>query len=214
MSVLTSQLEINRSVLTPPSKYANLALKSQIEGKTSLEAKHESLNQFLSGVELKAFYFAKVATGNRDEALDIVQDAMLKLSSKYANKPEAEWPPLFHRILQNCIRDWHRRKKGPLSIFQSPAVHKDSDEEIEAVDLHNPGPAQQTHAGYFNQALESALSELPLRQQQAFLLRGWQGLSEKEAAAAMGCGVGSIKTHYSRAIKKLRVQLQEFSDEF
>lgn len=192
---------------------ANLSVNCQFESEAKLETIQQSLNQFLSGVELKAFYMARTATGNRDEALDIVQDAMFKLSSRYADKPSREWPPLFHRILQNRIRDWHRKKKGPLSIFQPPALHRDSDEQIEAVDLFSPGPQQQTQAEYFNRALEAALNQLPLRQQQAFLLRGWQGLTEKEAAAAMGCSVGSIKTHYSRAIKKLRSQLKEFSDE-
>ncbi|MBL4583161.1 MAG: RNA polymerase sigma factor [Pseudomonadales bacterium] len=192
---------------------ANLSVNIQFKSDAKLETTQLSLNQFLSGVELKAFYMARMATGNPDEALDIVQDAMFKLASRYADKPASEWPPLFHRILQNRIRDWHRKKKGPLSIFQALAQHRDSDEEIEAIDVHTPGPGQQTQARHFNRALEMAVKQLPLRQQQAFLLRGWQGFTEKEAATAMGCSVGSIKTHYSRAIKKLRVQLQEFSDE-
>lgn len=192
---------------------ATLSVNCSLESEKKLETIQQSLNQFLSGVELKAFYMARMATGDRDEALDIVQDAMLKLASRYANNPPGEWPPLFHRILQNRIRDWHRRKKGPLSIFQAPLKHKERDEPFEPVDQYSPGPQQQTQAEHFNRALEAALHQLPLRQQQAFLLRGWQGLSEKEAAAAMGCGVGSIKTHYSRALKKLREQLQEFSDE-
>ena len=44
-------------------------------------------------------------------ALDIVQDAMLKLADKYADKPAEELPMLFHRILQNTIRDHYRRQK-------------------------------------------------------------------------------------------------------
>ena len=192
---------------------ANLSINHPLKSETKLETIQPSLNQFLSGVELKAFYMARMATGNRDEALDIVQDAMLKLSSRYADKPAREWPPLFHRILQNRIKDWHRKNKGPLSIFQPPAQHRGSDEQIEAVDLFSPGPQQQTQAEYFNRALEAALNQLQLRQQQAFLLRGWQGLTEKEAAVAMSCSVGSIKTHYSRAVKKLRLQLKEFSNE-
>ena len=206
-------LSTDISQFTPEENSANLAVNCQFESDEQLETIQLSLNQFLSGVELKAFYMARMATGNRDEALDIVQDAMFKLASRYADKPKEEWPPLFHRILQNRIRDWHRKKKGPLSIFQPAPQYRDSDEPIEAVDITTPGPAQQTQAADFNRELEAALKQLPLRQQQAFLLRGWQGLTEKEAAAAMGCGVGSIKTHYSRAIKKLRVQLQEFSDD-
>ena len=51
---------------------------------------------------------AQIATGNKEEALDIVQDAMFKLVEKYASRDGEEWAPLFHRILQSRIHDWYR----------------------------------------------------------------------------------------------------------
>src|SRR5471030_3277022 len=68
------------------------------------------LEKFLAEIERRAFRMAQVALRDVDDALDVVQDAMLKLTKNYASKPSAEWRPLFYRILQNGIRDLQRRR--------------------------------------------------------------------------------------------------------
>jgi RNA polymerase sigma-70 factor (ECF subfamily) len=165
-------------------------------------------------VERRAFHIARIATGNEDDALEIVQDAMLRLVQRYANKPSAEWPALFHRILQSRIRDWYRRSavRNRLRVWFG-----DSDEGEDPLqnqpDPLGEGPQQALHFGRFGSELERALNALPNRQQQAFLLRAWEGMSVEETAQAMGCSTGSVKTHYSRAIKALRERLGEFNHE-
>ena len=74
-------------------------------------ATHKELSDFLAEVERRAYKQALFAIRDDHLALDIVQDAMLKLAEKYAERPAAELPLLFQRILQNAIRDFYRRQK-------------------------------------------------------------------------------------------------------
>lgn len=166
-------------------------------------------------MERRAFHLARIATGNEDDALEIVQEAMFRLAQRYAQKDVAEWPALFHRILQSQIRDWYRRSvvRNRLRVWfgSSDAEGDDPIEQQPGRAAH--GPAEQLQSGRFGEQLERALRALPNRQQQAFLLRAWEGLSVEETAQAMGCSAGSVKTHYSRAIKVLRERLEEFQGE-
>ena len=168
------------------------------------------LNQFLAGVERRALRIAEIAIRDRDEALDLVQDAMIKLVKNYASRAEAEWMPLFHRILQNGIRDWHRRQKVRNRVmvwFGRAAADDEYDPIAMAPDPAGRTPDEQLQSGESMQRLERAVRELPGRQREAFMLRSLEGLDVAETALAMGCSQGSVKTHYSRAIHTLREDL-------
>lgn len=164
----------------------------------------------MSDVERRAFRIALIATAQEEEALDIVQDSMLHLAQKYALKPANEWPPLFHRILQSKIRDWYRRQKirNHWRVFFD-ASDEEGDLVEQAVDSQSLEGADKLDQNRAIESLEKALHQLPLRQQQAFLLRAWEGLDVKETAQAMQCSTGSVKTHYSRAIKALQNLLED-----
>src|SRR6202451_263169 len=69
-----------------------------------------SLEAFVGSVERKAFRIAQIALRHEADALDVVQDAMLQLSTRYAARPPEEWRPLFYRILENRVRDVQRRR--------------------------------------------------------------------------------------------------------
>jgi len=180
---------------------------------TDLEEKTRSraLNQFLAGVELKAFKIAQAALRNEDDALDAVQDAMLQLARAYADRPVEEWKPLFYRILENRIRDMQRRRtvRGRV-ISWLPFRGEDDDEEPDPIahaQSPEPQPVKRLELEEAVGALEKALGGLTHRQRQAFLLRTLEGLDVSETAVAMGCSEGSVKTHYFRAVQALRAQL-------
>lgn len=152
-------------------------------------------------------------------ALDIVQDAMSKLAEKYGDKPAAEFPMLFQRILQNTIRDYYRRQKvrNAWTTLFSGLQSKQLDEEFDPLekltDDDNQSAPAQPDAAFSQQQLltkiEAALQTLPMRQREAFLLRYWEGFDTTEAAAAMGCSEGSVKTHCSRASHTLASTLKK-----
>lgn len=177
---------------------------------TTLE-RTQALDQFLSAVERRAFRMAHIATGDVDEAMDVVQDAMLKLVQRYGSRDEAEWGPLFHTILQSRIRDWYRRAKVRNRWRQWLGRPDDDDKQedpLESIaDTSMPSADDQLRTKQASVALEKALRTLPLRQQQAFLLRAWEELDVAQTAAAMGCSQGSVKTHYFRAVHTLRKML-------
>lgn len=172
----------------------------------------ELLDKFLAENQVQAFRMAQFATGNRDDALDIVQDAMIKLVNKYRHLPEQEWPPLFHRILQRQITDWYRSKKRHQKFFAWLPIFNDDDTE-DALEFIEDSSARTPEIQLLNEqaveVLQVELQHLPIRQRQAFLLRCWQGLDTAQTAAAMGCSTGSVKTHYHRALTVLRNKLGE-----
>jgi len=176
-----------------------------------------TLEHFLKDVERRAFRTAEIATGNVDEALDIVQDAMLTLTSRYRDKRADEWGPLFQCILHSRINDWHRRSRVRHRLFGWLPTRQDDEADDEdplesVVDPAALDPLVKLSQGVATQALIDNLKALPLRQQQAFLLRVWEGCDTRQTAAAMQCSEGSVKTHFSRAVAALRKQLEAHWD--
>ena len=183
-----------------------------ITGAGALQREHE-LGRFLAEVEKRALRIAEISIRDRDEAHDLVQNAMIKLVRKYSDRGNDEWTPLFYRILQNGVRDWHRRQAVRNRVMVWTGRSKDEDGNYDYVSAA-PDPAGRTPDEQLQnreamQALEIAVRELPARQKEAFMLRTFEGLDVRDTAVAMGCSEGSVKTHYSRAVHSLRETLGE-----
>lgn len=181
-------------------------------GVTTLQRDQE-LNRFFAEVERRALRIAEISVRDRDEALDLVQNAMIKLAGKYAERPPGEWTPLFYRILQNGVRDWHRRQAVRRRVMiwfgRSGNDEGDYDPVTQAPDPAGRTPDEQLESRQAMLELETALAALPPRQREAFMLRTFEGMDVAGTAVAMGCSEGSVKTHYSRAVHTLRERLGE-----
>ena len=181
-------------------------------------ATRQELSDFLASVEKRAFKQAVFAVRQDESALDIVQDAMMKLAEKYADRPSTEFPMLFQRILQNAIRDWFRRQKvrSTWTTLFSSFGGKDEDDDhdfletLQAEDTSNipVSPAAQMEQAQVLSIIEQSIERLPGRQREAFMLRYWEEFDVAETAAAMGCSEGSVKTHCSRAVHALSIMLK------
>ena len=187
--------------------------------KASPLATQKELSDFFAEVERRAYKQALYAVRDDHQALDIVQDAMLKLTEKYSARPAAELPLVFQRILQNTIRDFYRRQKvralwtTPISSLFGPDAESDTDplETLEVQDdsKFSEPPAEQLERSQVLALIEKALQQLPARQREAFLLRYWEELDVAAAAKIMGCSEGSVKTHCSRAAHSLAAILEK-----
>jgi len=181
-------------------------------------ASDKELSDFLKSVEKRAFKRTVYAVRNEDAALDVVQEAMIKLAEKYAGRPPAEWPLLFQRILSNATMDWFRREKvrgavmQNLSDFESSEDDGDFDllETLQVLDgtLGTESALDAVSRAQILQAVETEVAALPTRQREAFLLRYWEEFDVAETAAVMGCSEGSVKTHCSRAVHALAKALR------
>lgn len=180
-------------------------------------ASSQELSDFLREVERRAFKQTVYAVRDEHAALDIVQDAMFKLASKYPDKPVKEYPMLFQRILQNTMRDFWRRQKVRnvwTSLLSSFGASKDGGEDRDPLDTIDVGdesenPAVQLEGSQTLNIIEKALKKLPARQREAFVLRYWEELSVAETAESMGCSQGSVKTHCSRALHTMAALLEK-----
>ena len=166
-----------------------------------------TLEAFLAGVERRAFRVAELALGQREDALDAVQEAMIRLL-RYRTHPATEWSPLFWGILRRQLADRHRRNAVKRRVLGWLGRDQDGGDLLDAVadPLADPARRHADDAAWL--ALSVAVRGLPRRQRECFLLRELQGLSVAETAQAMGCSEGSVKTHLSRALSALRVGLE------
>ncbi len=193
------------------------AAKQHRPGRGSTLASRSELSAFLESVERRAFKQAVFAVREEEAALDIVQDAMLRLAEKYGHRPAAELPMLFHRIMQNAIRDWYRRQKVRslwITLLSSLGPGRDDEQEdfletFEAPDGSNPqAPGIELEKAQVLEIIQQEITRLPERQREAFLMRYWEELDVAETARRMGCSEGSVKTHCSRAAHALAAALR------
>jgi len=193
------------------ASFAVSCIASDRKGVDTLQ-REARLNRFFTDVEKRALRIAEISIRDRDEALDLVQDAMIKLARNYADRPEDEWTPLFYRILQNRIRDWQRRQmvRNRVMVFFGRGSEDDGFDPVAAApDPAGRAPDEELQSHEAMVSLQGAIAELPGRQREAFMLRTFEGLDVTGTATAMGCSEGSVKTHYSRAVHSLRETLGE-----
>ncbi|OGV76882.1 MAG: RNA polymerase sigma factor [Methylotenera sp. RIFCSPLOWO2_02_FULL_45_14] len=177
----------------------------------------KELSDFLIAVERRAFKQTAYAVRDDHAALDIVQDAMMKLAEKYGNNPVTEFPMLFQRILQNTMRDYWRRQKVRnlwttlLSSFGGSSDGGEERDPLDTIDVEDDSdePSAQLARSQTIGLIERALEKLPARQREAFVLRYWEEMDVAETASIMGCSDGSVKTHCSRAVRALAAELKK-----
>jgi len=169
-----------------------------------------ALERFLAGIEKRAFRIAKLSLRDHDDALDVVQDAMISLARNYAGHPEEQWRPLFYRILRNRITDYQRRRRvrqGVIAWWPGTANDDGPPDPVESAPDPSGTPDQQLEGEELLERIGQVLAGLSGRQREAFMLRNFEGLDVAQTAIAMGCSEGSVKTHYFRAVQALQQQL-------
>lgn len=181
-------------------------------------ATEQELSSFLKSVERRAFKRTAYTVRDDEAALDIVQDAMIRLAERYADRPPEELPPLFQRILSNATMDWFRRQKVRNAVISNLSDLGTGDDQsefdlLESLESAETSLGAESAAETFSRAqilqmIDVEVATLPGRQREAFLLRYWEELDVAETAAAMGCSEGSVKTHCSRAVHSLAKALK------
>jgi RNA polymerase sigma-70 factor (ECF subfamily) len=181
-------------------------------------ATDKELSDFLKSVEKRAFKRAAYSVRDEDAALDIVQDSMIRLAESYADRPAAELPLLFQRILSNATMDWFRRRKVRNAVVRnfSDLEGTDADGEVDFLETLEAlagtsgaeSAADSVSRAQILLSIEEEIARLPARQREAFLLRYWEEFDVSETAVSMGCSEGSVKTHCSRAVHSLAKALK------
>ncbi|MGR3977526.1 RNA polymerase sigma factor [Acinetobacter sp. 1207_04] len=190
----------------------DLAPKKQSDlASTQVSTAEHRLKYFMQDVTGRALVMMESATqGHNGIAMDLVQEAFISLHKSYAEKSTDEWYPLFYTILTNKLQDWRRkeaRRASPFSLFRKVSLDSDDEEAMDVVDESTPNPLQFLDQALAVEEIQDAISRLPVRQQQAFMLRAWEGFDTQTTAQIMDCSEGSVKTHYHRAIQGLRSSL-------
>lgn len=185
------------------------------EASVLLSTAEQRLKYFMREVTGRALVMMESATqGHNGIAMDLVQEAFISLHKSYAEKSTDEWYPLFYTILNNKLQDWRRkesRRAFPFSLFKKSDLDSDEDEVMEIVDESTPNPLHFLAQELAVEEIQNAISKLPVRQQQAFMLRAWEGFDTSTTAEIMQCSEGSVKTHYHRAIQGLRSSLSHLN---
>ena len=177
------------------------------------------LERFLYDIRSKTLAFAVFRMKDEEAALDILQETMMGFVKSAPRYKEEAWTNLFYKILTRRITDWQRKRTWRRKLRHIlPLSHlskEDSDDNLYTHEYNTASNSVESEhaATELSSQFEAVLQSLPARQQDAYLLRQWQGFSIKETAMMMQCSESSVKTHLFRAMKRLRGQLGEWIDE-
>ena len=194
-------------LLFDPAKLGRVSVEPNLQDPGAAEALPATLEEFLAGIDRRAFRFAEIALRSREDALDAVQDAMMKMLG-YRDRTPAEWTPLFWSILRNRITDMQRRGLFRLR-WMLPGSSNDDGDPIDWAD-DGPDPSRRNDSREAWARISTVLGRLPARQREAFTLRVLEDCDVATTARIMGCSEGSVKTHLSRARDTLQRQLEDF----
>jgi len=192
---------------------APMSLGRRDESRETTVDRERALDRFLAGIERRAFRIACMALRDHAEAEDAVQDAMIRMVRSYGRHPEDQWRPLFYRILRNRITDTQRRQKvrrAVMAWWSGPEADESAPDPLESAVDPRGTPEQELESAELLARIEKVLAALSSRQREVFLLRNFEGLDVAQAAIAMGCSEGSVKTHYFRAMQSLQLALGEW----
>ena len=159
----------------------------------------------------RVFAVAYRLCGNREDALDVAQEALFKAYSKIDTwQPTGGFVPWLLRLTSNQAIDHLRRRKRQRTERLDEAFIPET--EGAAVEPVTFSTETAVRAGEIDARITAALPVLSESQRSVFVLRHYQGLQLNEIAEELGCTVGSVKVHLFRALKKLREQLKDLHE--
>jgi len=147
-------------------------------------------------------------TGNREDALDVTQEALLKVYRKIgAWRPTGQFLPWLLRLTTNLgIDHLRKRRRRPTERLEEAFLPETEGAAVEPTSLDT---GRQVRALEIAARLREALVALSERQRTVFVLRHYEGLALADVADEIGCTVGSVKVHLFRALKKLQRELAD-----
>lgn len=153
-------------------------------------ADHE-FTEFMQGRWTQLVRLGYGLTGDQQLAEDLAQTALTRAYAAWPRVRRAGNPDAYvRRIMVNAHHRQFRKRRVAERLTDVPP---------------EPGSADLTGAHDDRSALMTALMALPYGQRAVVVLRYWVDMTEAEAAAALGCSVGNVKSQASRALAKLRL---------
>ncbi|HOV32663.1 MAG TPA: sigma-70 family RNA polymerase sigma factor [Candidatus Hydrogenedens sp.] len=155
----------------------------------------------------KIYATAYRVTGNREDALDVTQEVLVKAYEKINQwEPRGAFLPWLLRLAVNRSIDYLRKRKRTSHESLDESIAKISEDEPQAVSSRT-NPSDLARAKEIDDKIRFAMNNLSKTQKTVFVLRYYQGYSLNEIAEHLGCTVGSVKVHLFRALQKVRNEL-------
>jgi RNA polymerase sigma-70 factor (ECF subfamily) len=196
--VLTVEKKDDMDVAPPSDSELALALKGGDE---------RAFEEIVRRHQGRVYAVAYRLTGNREDALDIAQESLIKAYSKiHAWQPKGGFLAWLLRLTTNQAIDTLRRRKRQRHDRLVDERHGE-DSEYSVVVSTSADSGRQVWAHEIEERVRAALTVLSKTQRTVFVLRHYEGLQLSEIAGEIGCTVGSVKVHLFRALKKLQKQL-------
>ena len=161
----------------------------------SRKQSHDEFTRFARASAGRLVRAAYLVLGDLSEAENLSQETLAKVAARWPRVKRMDSPYGYARqiLFHLALRERHRRSRGPVLMPRLPEVAVDDTADAFAIREH----------------LTAAIAGLPRRQRATLVLRYWEGLSEAETAATLGCSIGTVKSQTSKALQGLRIALGE-----